>query len=187
MFIIDIKKIGKRIKEARLNKGLTQQELADKCGFTKSLLSKIENGQTGSAVATLSKIANHLETPLSWFLEEENQQDLILSLAKSRTTKVGSKEMGYLYERLANRAQFSKIEPVVVTVPPDSEVTEPFTHSEDEFIYILFGAIYLSYDGETYLLHEGDSVYFNGSKPHAFLPCTDQDAKVLTVFIQSAE
>ncbi|MEW9671823.1 helix-turn-helix domain-containing protein [Ammoniphilus sp. 3BR4] len=187
MFAIDIKKIGKRIKEARLNKGLTQQELADKCGFTKSLLSKIENGQTGSAVATLSKIANNLGTPLSWFLEEDNQQDLVLSLGKSRTTKVGSKEMGYLYERLANRAQFSKIEPVVVTVPPDSEITAPFTHSEDEFIYILSGAIYLSYEGDSYLLQEGDSAYFNGSKPHAFLPCTDQEAKVLTVFVQTSD
>lgn len=187
MFILDIKKIGKRVKEARLNKGLTQQELADKCGVTKSLLSKIENGQTGSAVATLSKIANHLGAPLSWFLGEDNQQDLVLSLGKSRTTKVGSKEMGYLYERLANRSQFSKVEPTLVTVPPDVEIKEPYTHSEDEFIYILSGGIYLSYDGESYLLQEGDSAYFNGSKPHAFLPCSDQEAKVLTIFIQSTE
>jgi transcriptional regulator with XRE-family HTH domain len=185
MLIIDLKIIGKRIKQARLNKGFTQQDLANRCGFTKSLLSKIENGQTASAVATLSKIADNLEIPLSWFLEENEQQNLILLPNNNRTSKIGSKEMGYMYERLANRSRFSKIEPVLVTVPPDSEVTEPFTHSEEEFIYILSGAIYLWYDGESNLLKEGDSAYFNGVIPHIFLPANDQEAKVLTIFVQS--
>ncbi|WP_047154011.1 helix-turn-helix domain-containing protein [Aneurinibacillus tyrosinisolvens] len=187
MVVIDIGKIGKRIRQARLNKGLTQQELSDKCGFTKSLLSKIENGQTASAVATLSKIANNLGTPLSWFLEEDSQQNLVLSLSKSRTSQIGSKEIGYLYERLANRSQFSKVEPTLVTVPPDSNVKDPFTHSEDEFIYILNGSIYLQYDNESYFLEAGDSAYFNGSIPHIFLPTGDQEAKILTIFIQQSE
>lgn len=187
MLTIDLTIIGKRIKQARLNKGFTQQNLADRCGFTKSLLSKIENGQTASAVATLSKIADNLETPLSWFLEENEQQNLILLPSNNRPSQIGSKEMGYMYERLANRSRFSKIEPVLVTVPPDSEVTEPFTHSEEEFIYILSGSIHLWYDGNSHLLKEGDSAYFNGSIPHIFLPASDQEAKVLTIFVQSNE
>ncbi|MFP7159125.1 XRE family transcriptional regulator [Priestia aryabhattai] len=187
MLTIDLNIIGKRIRQARLNKKFTQQDLADRCGFTKSLLSKIENGQTASAVATLSKIADNLETPLSWFLEENEQQNLTLLPSNNRTQKIGNKEMGYMYERLANRSRFSKIEPVLVTVPPDSEGIDPYTHSEEEFIFILSGAINLWYDGESHLLKEGDSAYFNGSMPHIFKPVSDQEAKVLTVFIEPSD
>ncbi len=184
MFVIDLSKIGKRIRKARLSQGFTQQELADRCGFTKSLLSKIENGQTASAVATLSKIADHLKTPLAWFLEEDRDEHLVLSPHRQRTSKLGSKEMGYLYETLANRSRFSKIEPVLVTVPVDMPATEPFTHPEEEFIYIVSGTIVLYYDGEKHVLEEGDTAYFAGSKPHIFLPYGNEEAKVLSVFIQ---
>lgn len=186
MVVIDLSQIGKRIKEARLNKAFTQQELADRCGLTKSLISKIENGQTASAVATLSKIAHHLETPLSWFLEENGEKKLTLLPAKNRTSKIGNQEIGYMYETLANRSQFSKIEPVVVSVLPDSSEEGPFTHPEDEFIYILSGSINLSYDGESHFLEEGDSAYFDGTIPHVFLPVNNKEAKVLTIFIQSS-
>lgn len=169
-FLIELRQIGKRVKQARLNKQMTQQDLAEKCGLTKSLISKIENGQTASAVATLLKISNQLDIPLSWVLEENESKNLVLSPSQSRTTKVGNKEMGYLYETLANRSPFSKIDPVVVTVLEDSAKEGPYTHLEDEFIYILKGSIYLSYDGEKYLLHEGDSAYFAGTIPHVFLP-----------------
>jgi transcriptional regulator with XRE-family HTH domain len=184
MFHIELSEIGKRIRKARLSRGFTQQELADRCGVTKSLLSKIENGQTASAVATLSKIAEHLQTPLAWFLEENREEHLVLSPHRQRTTKMGSKEMGYLYETLANRSRFSKIEPVLVTVPPDMAHTEPFTHPEEEFIYIVSGTIVLFYDGERYVMEEGDTAYFSGEKPHIFLPYQDTEAKVLSVFIQ---
>jgi uncharacterized cupin superfamily protein len=93
--------------------------------------------------------------------------------------------IGYMYEMLANRSPFSRIEPTVVTVLPDSDTREPFTHLEDEFIYVLSGTIDLWYDGETYRLTEGDSAYFEGEKPHIFLPVTEEEAKVLTIFVQS--
>jgi len=184
MFAIELSEIGKRIRKARLSQGFTQQELADRCGFTKSLLSKIENGQTASAVATLSKIAEHLKTPLAWFLEENREDHLVLSPQAKRTSKMGSKEMGYLYEILANRSRFSKIEPVLVTVPPDMTMTDPFTHPEEEFIYVISGTIILYYDGERHVMEEGDTAYFSGLKPHIFLPFNHQEAKVLSIFIQ---
>ncbi|MEH7179114.1 helix-turn-helix domain-containing protein [Neobacillus vireti] len=185
MFIIsNIGHIGKRIKEARLKKKFTQQELADKCGLTKSLISKIEHGQTASAIATLSKITKELEVSLSWVLGEDKEENLIISPSKSRTSKVGNKEMGYLYETLANRPQLSKIEPIIATVLPDSSEEGPYTHLEDEFILVLSGSIYLSYDGENYLLEEGDSAYFNGTVPHVFLPVDRKEAKVLSIFIE---
>jgi len=49
-------KIGTLIHEARIEKGLTQEELAEKVGTTKSYISKIENNVKEVRLSTLHKI-----------------------------------------------------------------------------------------------------------------------------------
>jgi len=49
-------KIGALIHEARIEKGLTQEELAEKVGTTKSYISKIENNLKEVRISTLQKI-----------------------------------------------------------------------------------------------------------------------------------
>ena len=49
-------KIGVLLQEARLEKGLTQEELAMKAGTTKSYISKIENNIKEVRISTLQKI-----------------------------------------------------------------------------------------------------------------------------------
>ena len=49
-------KIGFLLQEARLKKGLTQQQLADKVGTSKSYISKIENNVKEARLSTLKKI-----------------------------------------------------------------------------------------------------------------------------------
>ena len=73
MFAINLDHIGKKIKYLRLRQQKTQQQIADECGISKSLLSKIENGQTSSAIATLAKIAKALNVSLSWLLEDKQR------------------------------------------------------------------------------------------------------------------
>ena len=59
-------KIGVMLQQARLEKGLTQEELADRVGTTKSYISKIENNIKEARISTLQKIieigfSGHLE------------------------------------------------------------------------------------------------------------------------------
>lgn len=137
-------------------------------------------------MATLSKIAQELDTPLSWFLESNLHNKLSIVKSKDKKLKIGNKDIGYTYEALANRPRFSKVEPVIVTVLPEAEYVTPFTHSEDEFIYILNGSINLYYDGELHYLEQGDSAYFEGNTPHIFISADkNKEAKVLTFFIQN--
>ena len=48
--------MGALIHEARLEKGLTQEQLAEKVGTTKSYISKIENNIKEARISTLMKI-----------------------------------------------------------------------------------------------------------------------------------
>ena len=59
-------KVGALIHEARLEKGMTQEQLANKVGTTKSYISKIENNIKEVRISTLQKIielgfGGHLE------------------------------------------------------------------------------------------------------------------------------
>ncbi|GAA4312034.1 helix-turn-helix transcriptional regulator [Compostibacter hankyongensis] len=52
-------KIGALIQEARLEKGWTQEELAERVGTTKSYISKIENNIKEVRISTLQRIVEH--------------------------------------------------------------------------------------------------------------------------------
>ncbi len=51
-------KLGTLLHEARLEKGLTQAELAEKAGTTKSYISKIENNLKEVRISTLQRIVH---------------------------------------------------------------------------------------------------------------------------------
>lgn len=48
--------LAERLKEERLNAGMTQQQLADKIGADKGYISRIENGKTDVQLSTLFKL-----------------------------------------------------------------------------------------------------------------------------------
>ncbi len=77
---MNIKKLlGKRIKEIRKNKGLTQDELAEKIGIESTSISNIENGKYYPTADNLEKIMNALNiTPQNLFVIEHNQDDDVL-------------------------------------------------------------------------------------------------------------
>jgi len=49
-------KLGAMIHDARLEKGLTQEQLAEKCGTNKAYISKVENDIKDVRISTLQKI-----------------------------------------------------------------------------------------------------------------------------------
>ncbi|NIR32702.1 MAG: helix-turn-helix transcriptional regulator, partial [Gammaproteobacteria bacterium] len=52
--------LGPRIKALRQERGLTLQQVSDRCGVSVSTLSKIENGQGSGTVNTMLKVARGL-------------------------------------------------------------------------------------------------------------------------------
>ena len=69
-------KIGQKIKEARLARGLTQQELGDIVGVQKSAIAKYEKGRVVNIKrSTLQKIASALEIRPSELLFDESPKE----------------------------------------------------------------------------------------------------------------
>ena len=65
----DYEKIIKRLKEARLDVGLSQQDIADKLGKPQSYVSKIESGERRLDVAEIKKFASLYKKDISFFIK----------------------------------------------------------------------------------------------------------------------
>ena len=61
---------GKLIKELRIKKGLTQEELADRTEVSARTIQRIENGEVGPRAYTLQMIAKALDVDFSLFVDE---------------------------------------------------------------------------------------------------------------------
>lgn len=59
-----LKKIGARITELRMKKGITQVELGLRCDIEKPNMNRIEKGKTNPTILTLKKICSELEVNL---------------------------------------------------------------------------------------------------------------------------
>ena len=71
----EMKQVGKRLKQARLEKGLTLKELSDLAGPSDSQLCLIENGTNNLTENRAEDIAEALEVGVEWLLygEERNK------------------------------------------------------------------------------------------------------------------
>ena len=67
---MDRKKLGKKIKLARIEKDLTQAQLAKKIKAKQKSISHYETGISLPSLETLVKIAKVLKKPAGYFLDE---------------------------------------------------------------------------------------------------------------------
>ena len=68
---IDYAKLGLKIKEQRINNGLTQDKLAELVNCNTSHISNIENNHTKISLNVLLAIANSLDTSIDYLLSNQ--------------------------------------------------------------------------------------------------------------------
>jgi transcriptional regulator with XRE-family HTH domain len=67
---MDAKKLGKKIKLARIELDLNQTQFANKISAKQKSISRYETGASMPSIATLVKIAKVLKKPTGYFLDE---------------------------------------------------------------------------------------------------------------------
>ncbi len=108
--------IGKKIKELRVAKGLTQEELADRSELSKGFISQLERDLTSPSIATLMDILQCLGTTVSEFFQEE-PEDQIVFRNEDYFEKIDS-ELGSKTEWIIPNAQKNMMEPIRLTLKP---------------------------------------------------------------------
>jgi transcriptional regulator with XRE-family HTH domain len=173
--------IGSQIRRLRLEQRRTQRQIADSCGFTKSLLSKIESNKVMPPVATLVKIADSLGTKVSALIEAGSNGASVASTAAEVKESLFKTEQGYWIHPFATRHKGKRMQPFMFVVRKGEVKEHHLVHEGEEFIYVLTGRIKVQVGRDEHVLKAGDALYFESAHVHQVIP-ESVEARYLNIF-----
>jgi transcriptional regulator with XRE-family HTH domain len=173
-----------RIRVLRRQQQRTLKDVADYCGFTVSLLSKIESGKTTPPVATLAKIARALGTTLGNLLDEGRESATVMTSARRLRSEPPTRtEKGYGLHLLAAERSRKAVQPFLFVAERGKIKPGLMSHFGEEFIYVLSGRMRYRVGEISYALGPGDSLYFDAEEAHDLEPLTAQ-VRYLAIFVE---
>ena len=169
--------LGEKIKRMRLQKGLTQEELADRCELTKGYISQLENNLNSPSIATLTDILAALGSSLSEFFQEEAEEKIVYS----KNEFIEKDADGVLLNWLIPNAQKNMMEPILVELEEGAETVGDIPHEGEEFGYVLSGKITIILGKTHHSCKKGEAFYYSASKPHSIVNNGKSPAKFLWI------
>ncbi|GAA0180758.1 XRE family transcriptional regulator [Clostridium sediminicola] len=171
--------LGKKIKAIRVEKGLTQEEVADRCELSKGFISQVERDLTSPSIATLSDMLESLGTNLKEFFSEPEEEKIIFS--REDIFEVQNDDLLYKLEWVIPNAQKNMMEPILLTLDIGGryDIHEP--HEGEEFGYVLSGMIYINLGNKKYRARKGECFYYKAKNNHYIENASKLKSKVLWV------
>lgn len=176
--------LGARIRRTRRRLRWTLQDVADKCGCTRSLLSKIETGKVIPPVATLMRIASALGVSASALIEESESASTVVTRAKEWSKSAMRSEKGYQFEMLAAARSDKLMQPILFEAKRGEILSQPLTHAGEELVFVVQGKMKYRVGDVEYTLNQGDSLYFDAEQPHELTPLSAK-VRFLAVFTEA--
>ncbi len=169
--------LGTKLRDMRQQKGLTQEELADRCELTKGYISQLENDVTSPSIATLIDILNALGSNLSDFFHEEAEEKIVFC----EEEYIDKQSDGMTFSWLIPNAQKNMMEPVLVSLEPGASTQPDFPHEGEEFGYVLEGRIAIVRADKRTVAKKGESFYYSAGKEHTVVNAGKSRAKFIWV------
>ncbi|MBQ8673808.1 MAG: helix-turn-helix transcriptional regulator [Bacteroides sp.] len=180
--------VGEKIKSLRESQSISMEELAQRSGLAIEQVERIENNVDLPSLAPLIKIARVLGVRLGTFLDDQDEKgpaicrkaELTDSISFSNNALQSRKHMEY--HSLSKAKADRHMEPFIIDVnPTDNSDFVLSSHDGEEFIYVMKGTMEISYGKHTYLLNEGDSIFYDSIVPHHVHGYQGQAAQILAV------
>jgi transcriptional regulator with XRE-family HTH domain len=182
--------IGEKIKGLREMKNLSAEEVAERSGLSLMQILRIEENKELPSLAPLIKVARVLGVRLGTFLDDQQELGPVVCRGKdlgqregihfSNNAKAVHKNMAYY--ALSQDKSGRHMEPFLIDVLPAQEADFVLsTHEGEEFIFVLGGLIEINYGRDTYVLEEGDSIYYDSIVAHHVHAANGQPARILGI------
>ena len=171
--------IGNKIKRMRIERGLTQEELANRCELSKGFISQVENDLTSPSIATLIDILEILGTNLKEFFSDDKDEKITYTYEDMFETE--NSDLKYKLMWLVPNAQKNEMEPILIELKKGKNSMEIDPHDGEEFGYVIHGKITLMNGDEEYEVKKGETFYLKGNLPHYIVNKHDTLAKVIWV------
>ena len=169
-------KIGYKIKDLRIQKNLTQEELADRCELSKGFISQLERDLTSPSIATLIDILQCLGTDLKEFFNDSVEEQIAFREA-DYFEKI-DEELKNKVEWIIPNAQKNMMEPIRLSLYPGGSTYPDNPHEGEEFGYVLSGSIRLMLGKRAIRVKKGESFYFTANTTH-YIKANEKTGAVL--------
>ncbi len=167
--------IGDKVKRLRLQRGLTQEELAARTELTKGFISQLERDIASPSIATLMDILEALGTDIAAFFNETQNEKVVY---RAEDMFVKEADDGGAVRWLVTNAQRNALEPILVTLPSGAGTEPDDPHEGEEFGYVLQGSVWLLLGEQRFRVRRGDSFYFRPVAPHCLRNAGRAEARV---------
>ena len=156
--------IGNKLKELRVLKGLTQEELADRSELSKGFISQLERNLTSPSITTLMDILQCLGTSIGEFFNEAPDEQIVFG-KQDYFVKVDTEYKNEIKWIIPN-AQKNTMEPIYLTLEAGGSTCPDTPHEGEEFGYIIQGTVSIHLGNKTYKAKKGESFYYTADKTH---------------------
>jgi transcriptional regulator with XRE-family HTH domain len=175
--------IGLKLRLARRIKGLRLKQLADAAGCSESLLSKIENDRARPSLKMLHNIVGCLGITIgSLFTEPDEHRGIVRRPGERPIIRMDSITTdGVRLECLVPEGCGKALYGSIHIVEPGGGSAGAIRHEGEELGYVLEGVVELTVEEKSYLLHTGDSFFFESHLPHGYRNPGSVTSKVLWV------
>jgi len=177
----DLGDLGRNVKKARKEKGMTLGKLSMLAGVTDSMISQIENSRAQPSIKTLQQISKALNVPIGFFFENDGESQAPVLKEKDRQRL--STKNGVTFYLLTPNLRHHNIEAIYNVFKRNSTTGSPFSHTGEECGIVLKGRLEVSWNGEKYMLQKGDTIYLDSSKPHKISNINDGES--IAIWINS--
>ena len=156
--------IGNKLKELRVLKGLTQEELADRSELSKGFISQLERNLTSPSITTLMDILQCLGTSIGEFFNEAPDEQIVFG-KQDYFVKEDTEYKNEIKWIIPN-AQKNTMEPIYLTLQAGGSTCPDTPHEGEEFGYVLQGTVSIHLGNKTYKAKKGESFYYTADKTH---------------------
>lgn len=180
--------VGDKIKKKRTLKNITIEQLANRAGVSKGLISQIENNRTVPSLPVLFNIIHSLEEDLRTFFEDMHDSfgnNHIIIIRKGQEKQFAKEPVkGFSYNRILTRSTHSQaVDVVLLELKRKASRKQLITTDAYECKYILKGDIEYQVEKEIFTLHEGDTLFFDGRARHRLRNIGASEALILVFYL----
>ncbi len=170
-----VRKFGDRVRALRERSGSTLEQLSQRSGVSRAMLSKVERGEKSPTIGVATRIAHALEAPLSMLIGVPEERRAVAFVRKGQRHVFRDEETGFERHLLSPAIVGSNVEVLYHFLPARTSTGKlpPYPAGTEKHVVLLHGGLVVAMRDSESVLEEGDALYFEADVEHAFENRTD--------------
>ncbi len=180
--------VTNKIKTYCADMNISEEELAGRTGLTVEQVKMIISGDKIPSLSSLIKIARALGVRLGTFLDDSENFGPVVNrstdhqLAATFSSQLSTANSHMDFFSLTSRKAGRHMDPFLIDLKPSARGEKvSSSHEGEEFLYILNGSVLVKYGRDSFILNQGDSIYYDSIVDHLVTAAGDEPAQILGI------